>query len=92
VCSRRSVAAVRRRASHRRRMRIAVGGVSGVAAAAIIVGIAIARLTTTSKYSAEAVVTGLTLVGSFIGGFLVAPYFSEIEPDTDVRPRDKDLS
>ena len=57
-----------------------------------MVGIAVARLTTTSKYSAEAVIAGVTIAGAFIGGFLVAPYLDRITLGADVRTEDKDLS
>jgi hypothetical protein len=76
TCLRRNTNPVLGQASHRWRVQVAAGGVSGVAAVVITVGIAIARLTTTSKYSAEAVVVGVTIVGAFIGGFLVAPYLN----------------
>lgn len=92
VSSRRNIGAVRRQASKRRRIQVAVGGVSGVAAVVIIVGTAIARLTTTSDYSAEVIVTGLTIAGSFIGGFFVVPYLNGITLGADARPHDKDLS
>jgi hypothetical protein len=58
----------------------------------IIVGTAVARLTATSSVSAEAIVTGVTIAGSFIGGFLVVPYLNGIALGADVRPHDKDLS
>lgn len=69
-----------------------VGSISGVAAVAIMVGLVIARLTTTSKYSAETIVAGVTIGGAFIGGLLVAPYLNGITFGTNARSQDKDWS
>lgn len=53
---------------------VLVGGVTGLTAVVILVGIAVARLTTSTRHSAAAVVAGITFGGALIGGFLAAPY------------------
>jgi divalent metal cation (Fe/Co/Zn/Cd) transporter len=83
---------MREQASHRRRIQVVAGGVTGVAGIMIMVGIVIARLATTSNYSAEAVVMGVTIAGALIGGFLVAPYLDRIAVGVAVRSQNKDLS
>ena len=70
----RSVSIVTRRTNDRSRIaQLAIGGVSGVVAIMMIIGLMIARLTTSTRNSTETVVTSVTVVGALIAGFLAAP-------------------
>jgi hypothetical protein len=70
----RNVSIVTRRTHDRSRTaHLAIGGVSGIVAIMMIIGLIIARLTTSTRNSAEAVVTDVTIVGALIAGFLAAP-------------------
>ena len=49
------------------------GGVSGVTAAALLIGEAVAHLTTSTRQSSLVVVTGVAIAGALVGGFVAAP-------------------
>ncbi len=83
----RSVSIVTRRTRYRSRTaQLAIGGVSGAVAIMMAIGLIIARLTTSTRNSAETVVTGVTIVGALIAGLLAAPLFASMTFGAD---RDK---
>lgn len=55
-----------------------VGGISWLSATALLIGMVIARLTTTTRQSALVVVAGVAITGAAVGGFLAAPALSEL--------------
>jgi hypothetical protein len=71
-----SVAVITRRTQRARDLPVLLGGVTGLTAVVILVGIVVARLTTSTRPSAVAVVAGVTLGGTLIGGFLAAPHIA----------------
>lgn len=72
---------------------VLLGGVTGLTAVVILIGIAVARLATSTRDSAAAVVAGITMGGALIGGFLAAPYVSRLhESHADVPVHDEELS
>ena len=52
---------------------VTVGGIGGVAAAALLIGGAIAYLTTSTRQSSLIVVTSVAIAGALVGGFVAAP-------------------
>ena len=61
-----------------RAIQIAAGGACGLTAIMLTLGAVIARLTTSTRQSAVVVVTGVTITGALVGGFMVAPYLSRL--------------
>src|SRR5690348_13564882 len=71
----RSVSVVRRQMSHRAQvMQAATGSLSGLTALVLMLGFAIAWLTTSTKRSTEVVLTSVTIVGGLVGGFVLVPF------------------
>lgn len=64
-------------------MQAATGGLSGLTAAVLVAGFAIARLTTSTVYSAEVVLTGVTITGGLVGGFVLAPIINGLVSSGD---------
>ena len=52
---------------------VTAGGIGGVAAAAIMVGEAVAHLAAGTRQYSLIVVTSVAIIGALIGGFLTAP-------------------
>jgi NhaP-type Na+/H+ or K+/H+ antiporter len=52
---------------------VTVGGIGGVTAAALLIGEAIAQLTTSTRQSSLTVVTSVAIAGALVGGFVAAP-------------------
>jgi hypothetical protein len=52
---------------------VTAGGVTGVTAAALMIGEAIADLTTSTRQSSMIVVTSVAIAGALVGGFVAAP-------------------
>jgi hypothetical protein len=52
---------------------VTAGGISGVTAAALLIGEAIAHLTTSTRQSSLIVVTSVAIAGALVGGFVAAP-------------------
>jgi hypothetical protein len=71
-----SVAVIARKTQRAKDLPVLLGGVTGLTAVVILAGIVVARLTTSTRPSAVAVVAGVTLGGALIGGFLVAPHIT----------------
>jgi hypothetical protein len=69
-------------------VQVVIGGVSGLTAIVLLLGLAAARLTTSTRHSAEAVMLGVAIGGGLIGGFLVAPYLSALAKDPEYRNLD----
>lgn len=57
---------------------VTAGGVSGVTAAALMIGLAIARFTTSTRQSALIVVAGVAMAGALVGGFVAAPSLNRL--------------
>jgi hypothetical protein len=57
---------------------VAAGGVSGVTAAALIIGVVIARLTTSTRQSGIMVIAGVAIAGALVGGFAAAPSLNRL--------------
>jgi hypothetical protein len=53
--------------------RVTAGGIGGVTAAALLIGEAIAHLTTSTRQTSLIVVTGVAIAGALVGGFVAAP-------------------
>jgi hypothetical protein len=70
-------------------VQVVVGGVSGLTAVVLLLGLAVTRLTASTKDSAGAVMLGVAIGGGLIGGFLVAPYLNGLARDGDDRNRDR---
>jgi hypothetical protein len=66
------------RAVSRRKAIQVVGGLTGLAASAILLGVVVVRLTSLPRHTAEVVVAGVTIAGALIGGFIAAPYLSRM--------------
>jgi NhaP-type Na+/H+ or K+/H+ antiporter len=64
-------------------MQAVTGGLSGLTAAVLVLGFAIARLTTSTVYSAEVVLTGVTITGGLVGGFVIAPFINGLGSSED---------
>ena len=52
---------------------VTAGGIGGVTAAALLIGDAIAQLTTSTRQSSLIVVTSVAIAGALVGGFVAAP-------------------
>lgn len=59
-------------------VQVVAGGVSGLTAIALILGVAVAHLTTSTRESTAVVIAAVTIAGAFVGGFVAAPYFSRL--------------
>lgn len=59
-------------------MQVVAGGVSGLTAIALILGVVVARLTTSMRESTAVVIAGVTIAGAFVGGFVAAPYLNRL--------------
>lgn len=59
-------------------VQIVAGGVSGVTAIALILGVVVARLTTSTRESSAVMIAGVTIAGAFLGGFVAAPYLNRL--------------
>jgi NhaP-type Na+/H+ or K+/H+ antiporter len=57
-------------------MQAATGGLSGLTAVVLMLGFAIARLTTSTRYSAEVVLTSVAIAGGLVGGFVLMPFIN----------------
>jgi hypothetical protein len=83
---------VSKQRSHRTQvMQAATGGLSGLTAAVLLVGFGIARLTTSTINSAEAVLTGVTITGGLVGGFVLAPFINGLVSSEDRDRQREDL-
>jgi hypothetical protein len=88
-----SVAVITRRTQRARDLPVLLGGVTGLTAVVLLVGVVVARFTTSTRPSAVAVVAGVTLGGALIGGFLAAPRISpRHEPDVGAPAHDEESS
>jgi hypothetical protein len=75
---------VSRQRSHRTQvMQAATGSLSGLTAAVLGLGFVIARLTTSTVYSTEVVLTGITITGGLVGGFVLAPLINGLVSSED---------
>lgn len=64
----------------------ATGGLSGLTAVLLLLGFMVARLTTSTRYSAGVVITSIAVVGGLVGGFALAPLINRLasnEADED---------
>jgi hypothetical protein len=52
---------------------VTAGGIGGMTAAALLIGEAIAYLTTSTRQSSLIVVTSVAIAGALVGGFVTAP-------------------
>jgi hypothetical protein len=65
--------------SHRTQVaQAATGGLSGLTAVVLMLGFVIARLTTSTRYSAGVVLTSVTVAGGLVGGFVLAPFINSL--------------
>jgi hypothetical protein len=64
-------------------MQAATGSLSGLTAAVLGLGFVIARLTTSTVYSTEVVLTGITITGGLVGGFVLAPLINGLVSSED---------
>ena len=93
VCLERSVCMVSKQMLRRARVaQVTTGGLSGLTAVVLMLGLAIACLTTSTKFSTEVVVAGITIAGALIGGFIAAPYLNDVALGVHGRHQDEDLS
>jgi hypothetical protein len=72
---------------------VLLGSVTGLTAVVILLGIGVARLTTSTRHSAADVVAVITLGGALIGGFLAASHISPSQvSDLGEPAHDEELS
>jgi len=84
----RSVNAVTGRTHYRSQtVQLAIGGMGGIVAIMMVIGLMIARLTTSTINSAETVVICITIVGSLVAGFVAAPLFADVAFGVNHRKR-----
>jgi hypothetical protein len=57
-------------------MQAATGGLSSLTAVVLMLGFVIARLATSTRYSAEIVLTGVAVAGGLVGGFVLVPFLN----------------
>lgn len=74
-----------------RLVEVVTGGISGVTAVALMLGIAIARLTTSTRHSAEMVIAGVAIAGGLVGGFAVAPCLNVLARSVHRGTRNEDV-
>lgn len=58
---------------------------SGLGAGVILLGVVIARMTTSTTRSAEEVIAGIAIVGALVGGFVIAPRLNRWAWEADLR-------
>jgi hypothetical protein len=59
-------------------VQIAIGGLSGLTAVALILGASVADITTSTRHAAAAVVAAVTVSVAIIGGLVMAHYLSRL--------------
>jgi ABC-type Fe3+ transport system permease subunit len=80
----RSVGVVSKQKAHRVQvMQAATGSLSGLTALVLMLGFAIAWLTTSTRRSTEIVLTSVTIVGALVGGFVLAPFLDGLVSTQD---------
>lgn len=71
---------------------IVVGGISGLTATTLVLGIIVARFTTSTRQSAITVIAIVAIVGALLGGFLAAPSLKRLTWDDGIEGQDGESS
>jgi hypothetical protein len=61
-------------------MQAATGGLSSLTAVVLMLEFVIARLATSTRYSAEIVLTSVAIAGGLVGGFVLVPFINGLVP------------
>jgi hypothetical protein len=75
-----------------RTLQAVVGGVSGLVAVVIMLGLGVAQLTTSTRHAAMLVIASFTIIGAALGGFFLAPLLNGLALNVHGGRHDEDVS